>query len=169
VVKKSLALALSVKYLAVTMPPLGPVTTTCHWERGAILLSDSIVNEVYVGELRAFLDGVFKEIRFAFEPYAESQFIPAAFKGAAMMGKPKGQFINLGVCPVCVWFLHDDGVLDIQISIRHVAFPVISAIRQLTEKECLQLAHGLVISAIESECELIEGADGDFNRNTGDV
>ena len=124
-----------------------------------VLTADSIVNEVYVGELRAFLDGIFKEIRFAFEPYAESRFIPAAFKGAAMMGKPKGQFINLGVCPVCVYF----------ISIRHVAFPVISAIRQLSEKECLQLAHGLVISAIESECELIEGADGDFNWNTGDV
>lgn len=67
------------------------------------------------------------------------------------------------MCVSLAWRLD----LGIIISIRHVAFLVISAFRQLSEKECLQFAHGLVIPAIESECELIDGADGDFNRHTG--
>ena len=59
--------------------------------------------------------------------------------------------------------------LGIIISIRHVAFLVIAASVQLSEKECLKFAHGLVIATIESECVMVNGPDGDFDRNTGDV
>lgn len=99
----------------VTRPPRGPVTTTRIGDGEIVrfvevLTADSIINEVYHGELRALLDGVFKEIGFTLEADVIAHFIPAAFEWPGIVGKEKGKFINLDVCAICVFLLHGGGI-----------------------------------------------------------